>query len=176
MYFAIQVTSGRERKIIELIQRKLEVNYYLDCFNPIRKRLIKSDGSWKEICERFFPGYIFVDTDNPEQLFIDLKKIPYFTKLLGKSYFNNTFIPLSSFEAKTIDLLANRESGRIADISLISISEGKRVTIISGPLVGLEGFVKSFNMHKKTMMISLDMIGRECEILLGIDFVKSIGD
>ena len=39
-----------------------------------------------------FPGYIFIDTDTPEQVYEALKNVPAFTSLLGRD--KDSFVPI----------------------------------------------------------------------------------
>lgn len=39
-----------------------------------------------------FPGYIFIDTDTPEQVYEALKNVPAFTSLLGRD--KDSFVPM----------------------------------------------------------------------------------
>ena len=171
MYFVIQVISGKESSIVNILNRKISKDIILECFVPIRERLKKYNGKWQKVQERYFPGYIFIDTNNPKLLFNELKKIGEFTKILGRQVDNN-FLSLSKDESDLIDSLMGKENNRITDISLIDIKEGNKIEVVEGPLVGFEGRILKVNLHKRTVSVLLDMCGREIEVLLGIDFIK----
>lgn len=171
MYFVIQVISGKESSIIDILNRKLSKDLFFECFFPQRMRMKKFNGGWKKVIERYFPGYIFIDTDNPKRLYSELRTIGEFTKLLGKQD-NENFLPLSEEESRIIDSLMGKETNRITDISYIDINENDEVQVIEGPLLGFEGKIKKINLHKRTATILLDMCGREVETILGIEFIE----
>ena len=53
------------------------------CLFPLKEREKKFHGSWHLVTERVYPGYLFLKTEDAEQLFFQLKRIPKLTKLLG---------------------------------------------------------------------------------------------
>lgn len=171
MYFVIQVIGGKESSIVDILNRKISKDIAKECFIPVRKRLKKYNGKWNKVTERYFPGYVFIDSSNPKALFNELKKIGEFTKLLGRQVDNN-FLSLSEEESRLIDSLMGKEVNRITDISLIDIKEGNEIKVIDGPLVGFEGRINKINLHKRTASINLDMCGRLVEVILGIEILE----
>ena len=108
MYFVIQVLSGKEDSIIDILNRKIDKDIILECFTPRRVRMKKYEGKWHNVTERYFPGYIFIDTCKPKELFNELKKIGEFTKILGRQEDNN-FLSLSEEESRMIDSLMGKD-------------------------------------------------------------------
>ena len=84
MYYVIQVKTGKEQKAIDDILKNKPDDASFDVFAPYRKSLRKYKGEMREVVERCFPGYIFVETSDVKQLFFELYWIPGFTKLLGR--------------------------------------------------------------------------------------------
>ena len=84
MYYVIQVKTGKEQKAIDDILKNKPDDASFDVFAPYRKSLRKYKGELREVIERCFPGYIFVETSDVKKLFFELYWIPGFTKLLGR--------------------------------------------------------------------------------------------
>ena len=72
MYYVIQVKTGKEQKAIEDIMKNKPDDASFDVFAPYRKSLRKFKGENREVVERCFPGYIFVETNDGKQLFKQL--------------------------------------------------------------------------------------------------------
>ena len=84
MYYVIQVKTGKEEKtMLDIIKNNHSDDPSFEVFSPFRKALRKYKGELKEVIERCFPGYIFVSTNNVEQLWIDLYWTPGYERLLG---------------------------------------------------------------------------------------------
>ena len=83
-WYAVQVRSGKEDKFVEWCEKKVNHQTYKDIFIPRIMRAKKYQGKWHNEKHVLFPGYVFVITDQVEDLFQELKKIPDLTKMLGE--------------------------------------------------------------------------------------------
>ncbi len=172
MYFVINTMSKLEEEMMNRIKRSIDNDLVSDIFIVKRKRLRKKDGKWKEYEEKMFPGYIFVETEKPKKLASEIRRVDGFKRLVGMGDITNmNYIPLSIDEENMINNLIGKEKKTI-DISKISIDEGKSVKIISGPLVGYEGKVLKYDLHKRVALVSIPFAGRVITIHLGIDVVS----
>ena len=174
MYYVIQVKTGKEETMITDIKKQLKELSDYDVFAPYRKALRKYKGIQKEVVERCFPGYIFVNTDKPKELFEALYWTPGFTKLLGREGVTDNFVPLDKDESRMIDILYSENSNHITDISDIEVKEGQTIKVLSGPLLGLETQIKKVNLHKRTVTIEFMMCGRLVESQVGINIITDI--
>ena len=174
MYYVIQVKTGKEEKTIIDIKKQLKDLSEYDVFAPYRKVLKKYKGVKKEVIERCFPGYIFVNTDKPKELFIALYWTPGFTKLLGREGLTNNFVPLNEDESRMIDILYSENADHITEISDIQVKEGQTIKVLSGPLMGLETQIKKINLHKRTVTIEFPFCGRAVTTQVGINIVTDV--
>ena len=172
MYYVVQVKTGNEDKVIDEIKKQKRASVVFDAFAPQRKAKRKYKGEWKEIIERCFPGYVFVETDQPTKLFRDLYWIPEFTRMLGRESTNNeNFVPLSESESRMVDILYGKRSNRVTDLSRVEIEEGDVVRILDGPLRDLETTIKKVNLHKRKVTIEVTICNVPMEVEVGIDIV-----
>ncbi len=173
MYFVIQVVSKSENKMMEKIKLFISDSSIMnDIFIPRRKRLRKNNGKWKEYEEICFPGYIFVETNKPRLLQKELRKIEGFTKLVGFGDSSNiSFMPLTEQEANMIDRLMGKND-RVIGLSTIEFEEGNRIKVIDGPLEGFKGSILKYNIHKRTVMVRLEIGNIVSDLQLGIDLVE----
>ena len=85
MYYVVQVQTGKEDRTIDAIKKHFSSQLDIDVFSPYRKSIRKYKGGVeKVVIERCFPGYVFVDTSKPKELFFGLYQIPEYTKMLGR--------------------------------------------------------------------------------------------
>ena len=177
MYYVIQVATGQEDKVIEDIHRfNTNREESFDVFSPTRQTMRKYKGEFKPYIERCFPGYVFVETNNVQQLFKDLYWVPDFTKLLGReSKDTHLFVPLSNEESRMVDILFGRENDRTMGISDIEIEEGDVIRILSGPLRDVEGKIVRKNLHKRKVTVEVHLLKQTFDIDVGINIVTKVG-
>lgn len=174
MYYVVQVKTGKEQQAIEDILKNKPDDPNFDVFAPYRKTLRKFKGQMKEVTERCFPGYVFVETDDVQGLFIQLYWTPGYTRLLGREADTYNFVPLDKDESRMIDILYARNNDRITEISNIEVKEGEKIRVLDGPLMGLETQIKKVNLHKRTVTIEYMMCGRLVTSNVGINIVTNI--
>jgi len=174
MYYVIQVKTGKEQQAIEDILKNKPDDASFDVFSPYRKSFRKYKGVMREVVERCFPGYIFVETNDVQRLFKQLYFTPGFQKILGREGDTDNFVPLDKDESRMIDILYSVNNNRITEISNIEVKEGETIRVLDGPLVGLETQIKKVNLHKRTVAVEFMLCGRLVEANVGIDFVTNI--
>ena len=174
MYYVVQVKTGKEEQAITDILKNKPDDPDFDVFAPYRISIRKYKGVEKQVIERCFPGYVFVETNNVNDLFIQLYWTPGFTKLLGREADTNNFVPLNKDESRMIDILYARNNDRITQISNIEVKEGEMIRVLDGPLMGLETKIKKVNLHKRKVTIEYTMCGRLVSSDIAINIVTNI--
>ena len=136
------------------------------CFIPyvIRKR--RYCGEWHEEKKILFPGYVFLVSDNPGELFLRLKKVPGLTKLLGTG---DEIVPLSAEEEELLKKLGGED--HVVEGS-IGILEQDKIVITEGPLQGMEGYIRKIDRHKRTAWLEVELMGRKIETQVGLEIVE----
>ena len=51
------------------------------------------------------------------------------------------------------------------------VIENSKVRVISGPLVGKEGFIKRIDRHKRKAFLEMEMFGRVQKVQVGLEIV-----
>ena len=174
MYYVIQVKTGQEDKTIDAIRRKFAEDLFFDVFSPYRVGMRKIRGVYKEVKERCFPGYIFVDTDNPKDVFYGLYWVTEFTKMLGREGHTDNFVPLNPDESRMIDILYSKNTNRITEISNIVVKEGQDIRVLDGPLQGMIANIKKIDLHKRTVKVEVPFCGRMAEVSVGINIITDV--
>jgi len=175
MWYVMQVISGQENRMVLLAENMVTAGTLEKCFVPIRRLRKKFQGEWHEVTEKLFPGYVFLISETPQLLYEELKRIPALTRILGRC--GEYFTPLSKEDVRMMEKLQDSfgESGSLeAEISRITVEEGNRIRILSGPLKNLEGQVKKVNLHKRMAAVELNFIGKKTVVYLGIEIVERV--
>ena len=144
----------------------LSEGIYARCFHLIRGRRKKYEGQWRIVYEDLFPGYVFIDTDEPGRVYKELKKAPRPRLLFSDE---NYVSMLEKHESDFMERLADRD-GRIG-ISKVSIGIDGRIRCLSGPLKHMEDRVRRVNLHKRIAEIEAEVMGKKRVLYLGIDIV-----
>lgn len=174
MYYVIHVKTGNEEKVIEAIKKQIGPKEGFELFAPFRKSLRKYKSKEVEIIERCFPGYVFVETDKPKDLFFDLFWVPEYTKLLDREGLTYNFVPLNEEESRMIDILYSKNSNRVTEISNIEVEEGQRIVVLDGPLYRIEATIKKVDLHKRTVIVEFPFCGRPVEAKLAINIITKL--
>lgn len=173
MWYVIQVAGGHEEETAMLIQKQVSPKAMKESFIPRKEKIKKFRGNWRQVEEILFSGYVFTETDSPEELFLELKHITRLTKLLqdGKSF----FIPLSKEEEELIRSIGDEKHvTRVSQVMLEKTDDAadRNVVVLSGPLKGHEGWVSRYNLHKREVTVRLPFMGQETEVRMGIEIVR----
>lgn len=175
-YYVLQVSPREEEKTETHIRKLLPEDIYSQCFHPMRIIRKKFHGKWVEVHEKLLPGYVFVTTEDAQAFYMQLKKIPLFTKMLGKDM--EYFAQLTREEEKWLDSLLRRngqgsmQGQNEVGLSQIDIQEGNQIRIVSGPLVEMEGMVKKINLHKMIAEVEVPFMNGSTVIHLGIEMLE----
>ena len=173
MYYVIQVAPGKEVEAEIYIKERVALGLYSSCFHPVRHVRKKFHGVWEDKHEKLLPGYVFINSDNARELYLDLKRIPMMTKLLGRQ--KEFITALTEEETAWLEKIVSigidgNISGEVL-LSQIEVSENNEVRILSGPLYNMDGMIKRINLHKRIAEVEVEFMGRKTVIHLGIEMV-----
>lgn len=165
--YAIQVASGQEAKVEELIRRFVDKSMIGEIFVPRFESMRRWKGEWHKRTECLTPGYLYVETSDAEKLALQLRSVPAFTKLLGN---NEVFIPLNDDEVAWLNAFTGNDR-RVIEMSE-GIVEGSKVIVLRGPLRGHEAEIKRVDRHRRIAELEVSMLGRMKTIRLGLEIIS----
>ncbi len=163
--YVIQVETTNEHLVANECKNLILIDRE-EAFVPICRREQRRAGQLIQIEKVMFPGYVFLVTAVPEDLFLRLKKVPRLTKMLRVG---DDIMPISEKEEDVIRRLINKE--HIVEMSRGYI-KGDKVVVEEGPLVGLEGIIKQINRHKRTAKIELQLEDKTINVIVGLEIVS----
>ncbi len=166
MWYVIQVQTGREEQVMEEA-RSYEVHEYFDeIFAPHYERKKKYLGKWHMETSLLFPGYLFIISSHPEELYKALKRIPQLTRILGNG---EKWTPMTEEDIEIVELLSGEER-------LMKFSEGwiqgDKVMVTKGPLKGMEGNISRIDRHKRVAWLNVELFGRTVELQAGLEIIR----
>lgn len=173
MYYVMQVAPGEEYKTELLIRERVIDSLYDNCFHPIRHVRKKFHGEWKDVYEKLLPGYVFIISDFVQELYLELRRIPVLTKVLGKD--GEFFSSLNENEVQWLrELMGPGKQGQdVGEVALSQVfMEQDTVKILSGPLKYMEGRIKKVHLHRRVAEVEVDFMNRKTQIYLGIEIIE----
>lgn len=164
MWCVVHVRDGGEKHTQDLVAGLLPESLNARCFHLIRSRRKKYEGQWQTVQENLFPGYVFIDTDQPDRVYRELKRASKPKLLFSDEEYVST---LEKHESDLMERLADR-SGRIG-ISGIKIGSDGKIYYLSGPLTGMGKMVRRVNLHKRIAEIEVEIMQKKRVLYLGIE-------
>ena len=165
MWYAIQTITGKEEETIESIRRMVSTEAYEDCFLLKREAVWRIQGACRVHEERLFPGYVFVSTEHPKELYQELKRVFSYTKLLGKE--EEEFYPVSAEEERFLKELLNGDEEYTVRLSPVEVDEQGNITECGEPLQKYLDRVIKKRIRLRYVVIRVHLLGRDREIFSG---------
>lgn len=166
MWYVVQVFTGTEKTICRQAEKAIPADILQRIFIPHYEEKRRIRGEWKLLQKILFPGYVFVVTDQIEELWLQLKKLIGYTRLIGAG---EDVIPLT--EEEVAFLLNFGKEEQVVKLSQ-GIIENDRVRITEGPLMGMEGSIRRIDRHKRKAWVEVQMFGRKQVVQVGVEIVR----
>jgi len=166
-WYVLRVTSGKEKKIKELIEHELKENnleqYVEQILIPTEKvyQIKKGKKITKE--RNYFPGYILIYADLIGEVPHVIKKVNGVFNFLCDSSGNPT--PLKPAEINRIFGKIDELAEKVEEIeSPFNINDV--VKVIDGPFMGFTGTIDEINEEKKKLKVIIKIFGRKTTVEL----------
>jgi len=166
MWYVMQVRAGSEEGVRKQCEEILDKEILESCFIPYYEEKKRYQGGWHTENRILFPGYIFLVSERLPDLYENLRKVVGMTKLLGTG---EEIVPLAEEEVTLLKKMGAAE--KPLGIS-IGIMENSTVTIIEGPLAGMEGCIRKIDRHKRKAWLEIGMFGRTITMEAGLEVIK----
>lgn len=167
MWYVIWSVTGKEEKLLQTVKRKVPERLYNRVWVPYRIKISKFHGEERQDMIRLFPGYLLIDTEDPEKVHIGLRGEKDYIGILKS---NDEFSPVSEEEKEIISYFTDNKG--IAGVSL-GIKENGRTKIIEGPLKGMDDKIIKVERNKKRAWISLkNFLGKDREIPFALEIIE----
>lgn len=165
MWYVLQVRTGTEESIRTQCRSNISEAVLQRCFIPYYEEKRRIRGTWTVLKKVLFPGYVFVVTDQLDELYQSLKAVIGLTKLIGTG---KEIVPLTEEERGFLLELGGED--QIVAMSE-GIIEGDKVIVTRGPLKGKEGMIRKIDRHKRKVWLELKMFGKLQKVETGLEIV-----
>ena len=171
-WYAVFVATGKERIAAEEIEKKLicsqsDIQYQLMLFQLLVFER-HSGGRTVKREKIMFPGYLFINTDDIEQLYRLVsgnKNIIRFLKT------DNYFTPVAENEMDRLLSLSDENS--VIGLSEIFI-ENETVRVFKGPLINYTGKVYKIDRRKKRVKVAFEVNGNTTFMNLPVTILEKV--
>lgn len=171
MWYVIQTMAGKEEELVLFADTYMFSKDKRDnrCFVPKAEWMKRLGGEWRVQTRPLFPGYVFVETEKPDVLFMKLKPVPKFTKLLGTG--ECQFVPLETEEEMFFHKILD-EGNNIVRLSGIGVTPDGKITWMDGPLSYMKENILKINFHKRYAVVKMRILGVDKTAILGVRLEK----
>ena len=171
MWYVIQVRTGTEEEIQRQCENIIDKSILEKSFIPKYEQERKYQGEWHTELKVLFPGYVFVQTQAPETLFYQLKKVPKLSKLLSDG--EEEFLPVREDEQEFLESLITVEEKDGKEVYLvkrseIQVDEEGNIVWAGTPLSRYIGNVVRKRIRKRYVVIEKELFGKKRTVLLSV--------
>lgn len=172
-WYVLFVQSGKEEFLAKRCQSLFSDDLIARVFVPRYQTLMQMNSVWVITEHVLFPGYLFIETRDIEKVHQELRKLPYFKRLLGKD--GEKTQSILSAEKERLCRLMNVDN--VIEASF-GYKDGEIVEITKGALVGREREIKRIDRHKRTATVELELLGRSMKMKFGLELGNkaAVGD
>jgi transcription antitermination factor NusG len=165
-WYVIYAHASNEQRICDELNGMLGKELYEHCFVPLCERHYRKDGNETVVKEPLFPGYLFIITDNIDEVAASLWKVSKFKRLLRSG---DSFVPLWEEEVSNLKAITDKDY----NVSFSKgILEGDSVTVTEGPMQGFEGLIRKIDRHKRAAFIELPFLGESTRVRIPLEIVE----
>jgi len=171
-YYAIQVKTRAENRFIKLF-KAMHPNAAFPIYFPQRCLDIRRKGQVKPSMAAVFPGYIFIEADDDEDILAyqwEFRRTEGFYRFLRS---NQEITPLADRDLELV-LHFIKNAGPIAGRSKVYFNENSRIVVVEGPLMGLEGRIVKVDRRKGRAKIMLDLYNDSFSIDLAFEIIGAL--
>ncbi len=168
-WYVIHTYSGYENKVASDLATMVESRGMQDLIQEIKIPTetvteIKEDKK-REIERKIFPGYVLIKMIVTDDSWYVVRNIRGCTGFVGPA---SKPVPLTDDEVAALGVEKHSVE--------VGYKEGDNVKIISGPLEGYAGLVKSVDTDANSVCVVLSMFGRETPVELELDQISLSDD
>jgi transcriptional antiterminator NusG len=168
-WYALFVETGKENIVQDDVRIRLKQRGSGVCCTtlvPMVDTVRRSGGENHLVRKVMFPGYVFVETDDINNLFMAVKDCRFLFSILGDG---KTFTPIPPYEIAPIMYMAD-DDGIIGSSEVYL--EGDGVKAKSGPLAKYSGTVLRVDKRLGRAIVRFHLCGRVFEIALAVKILE----
>lgn len=163
-WYVLQTRTGEEERLAALIRKIVPANLYGECFVVYQEQLRRRKQKNFIHVRRVFPGYVFITSREPEELFLCLKQVPAMSKMMADDEF--FFLSVEREEAEFLKQIMDED--HVICLSYLETDGKGKIRQVSGPLKDCMSQIVRFQYGKRYVLVHLKLLGEEKTVLMGI--------
>ena len=150
MWYVIQTVNGEEQQVCTWINQRMDRALFRRCFIPLYEDVWRKEGIGNISIRKMFGGYLFIETDRPEDIYEELRKVPGLTILLSEEdQTGKRFWPIHREEEEFLD---NVLWDGLMRVSYIERNANGRITFVAGPLADYQEYIVKIDLpHRRAI-------------------------
>ncbi len=166
MWYVIQTRTGFEKELTEQLERYCSGFSRENCLIPMYEDVRRSEGQSRISYRRLLPGYVLVNTDQPEDIHEGLKKVGEFARmLLSEEDGEKLFLPVSTEDMAFLDSIL--EDG-LMRVSYVQNVKGMKIGKIIGPLAKYGNHISNIDFRHRRAVVDAEIFGKMRRIKFGL--------
>ena len=167
MWYVIQTVSRTEEELKKQIESLAGKEVCKECLVPLCENVWRKEGIGHISIQRLFPGYLFVDTDQPEEIYRVQKDIKRFTRLLAMPETNGEWV-FQAVEEEEKAFISSLLDGGVMHVSYIRMNKNGRIEEIKGPLAEHAAFITKLDVPHRRAIVEKELFGKRRRIKFGL--------
>ena len=169
-WYVMRTVPGKEEDVLELIERTIDRKLWRQCRVLRKKKLFRVDGRLILNTELMFPGYLFIETGNPEQLREKLERSREYPKLIGEGSAGRRdgMIPVEPEDLAFLKNICGEDLQKEMDLSPVETDEDGNLVHVAGILKTYENRIVRKRLRKRYVLAEVPLFRRKEKILFGI--------
>ena len=166
MWYVIQTVNGEEQQVCTWINQRMDRALFRRCFVPLYEDVWRKEGIGNISIRKMFGGYLFIETDRPEDVYEELRKAPGLTILLSEE--NQTgkrFWPIHKEEEEFLD---NVLWDGLMRVSYIERNANGRITFVAGPLADYQEYIVKIDLPHRRAIVEMPFLGEKRRLKFGL--------
>ena len=165
-WYVVHTYSGYENKVKANIDKTIENRHLEDQILEVRVPMEEvtevKNGVKKQVQKKLFPGYVLLNMIMNDETWYVVRNTRGVTGFVGPG---SKPVPLTEAEMKNMGLIKEAEL-------TVDFNVGDAVTIISDPFENAKGIISAINLHKQTVTVNIDLLGRETPVEVSFTDVR----
>lgn len=170
-FYVVSVQPRREHQFIQSARNATGADktalHDVTLYWPRRKLSVRRKGRTEESLVPLFPGYIFISAPQiTEAEYRCMRRLPGFYRFLES---NDNIRELSGRDEEIVAHFIR--FGEVIGKSTVTLDRNQRITVLDGPLQGLEGLIVKVDKRKQRAKVRLDLYDDSFLVDFGFDLL-----
>ncbi len=166
-WYVVHTYSGYENKVKANIDKTIENRHLedqiLEVRVPMQEVVEMKNGAKKQVQKKMFPGYVLINMIMNDDTWYVVRNTRGVTGFVGPG---SKPVPLTEEEMRPLGIKAQEVE--------VDFAEGDTVIVTGGVWADTVGVVQSMNQGKQSLIINVDLFGRETPVEIGFADVKKM--